>query len=151
VTANDFFTYGNYSGVANGSTVVLGAGTITTSGNVAGVPPADGSYTTFLTNDSGVRCSSNGMALAPSAASVSVSGRVLAADKSGLPYASVYLTDRNGEVRVSRTNPFGYYQFEDVQAGQTVVLTVVSKRFQFAPQILHLTEAAAEVNFAPEN
>jgi len=61
------------------------------------------------------------------------------------------LTDQNGNTRVSRTNSFGYYRFEDVQAGQTVIVTVVSKRFRFAPQILNLTEEATQVNFVAEN
>jgi hypothetical protein len=151
VTPNDIFFYGNFSGVSNGSTVTLRAGTITTNGNVAAAPPANGSFATFLTSDTGVRCSNFGVPLAPSAASVSISGRVLTAGKSGLPGASVYLTDRNGDVQIGRTNPFGYYRFEGVRAGQTVVLTVVSKRFQFAPQTLNLSEEVTELNFVAED
>lgn len=150
VTANDIFVYGNFSGISNGSTVILSAGTITTNGNVAAVPPPNGSFSTFLTSDTGIRCSSNGVPIAPSAASVSISGRVFGG-KSGVAGASVHLTDQNGDVRVSRTNPFGYYHFAEVQVGQTVILTVASKRFQFAPQILNLSEEVTELNFHAEN
>jgi hypothetical protein len=151
VTPNDIFVYGNFSGVSSGSTVILRAGTVTTSGNVAAAPPANGSFATFLTSDTGVRCSGNGVPLAPSAASVSISGRVLTGTESGLANASVYLTDQNGVAQVSRTNPFGYYHFEDVRAGQTVILTVVSKGFRFAPQSLNLSEETTELNFVAVN
>jgi hypothetical protein len=30
------------------------------------------------------------------------------------------------------TNPFGYYNFEDLQAGQTYVITVGSKQYTFS-------------------
>jgi hypothetical protein len=151
VTANDLFVYGNFSGVSSGSMVILRAGTITTNGSIAAAPPANGSFNTFLTSDTGVRCSSNGVPIAPSAASVSISGRVLTGDQSGLFNASVHLTDQYGNEQVSRTNPFGYYHFADVRAGQTVILTVVSKRFQFAPQVLNLNEEVTEFNFVAKN
>lgn len=151
VTPNDLFVYGNFSGAASGSTVILRAGTVTTNGNIAAAPPANGSFATFLTSDTGVRCSSNGVPIAPSAAAVSISGRVLTGSQSGLAGASVYLTDQHGNVRVSRTNPFGYYHFEDVRAGQAVILTVVSKGFRFAPQALNLSEELTELNFVAES
>jgi len=151
LSVNDIYVLGVRPGAPNGSTVVLSAGTITTNSNVAAPPPANGSYTTFITNASSAQCSNNGVAAPPTAASVSISGRVLTNSRRGLANAFVYLTDQNGNTRVSRTNSFGYYRFEDVQAGQTVIVTVVSKRFQFAPQVLNLTEEVTQVNFVAEN
>jgi hypothetical protein len=49
-----------------------------------------------------------------------------------------------------RTNSFGYYRFQDIQAGQTVTVTVVSKRFQFAPQVISVNEEMSGVNFLAE-
>jgi len=146
-TTNDIYVFGNTQSLAINNTVVLSAGTIIIA-NFAGAPPANGSFSTFITNNFGTRCST---VSAPTAASVSISGRVLTGSGRGLANASVYLTDQNGNTRVSRTSSFGYYRFEDVQAGQTVIVTVVSKRFQFAPQVLNLTEEATQLNFVAEN
>lgn len=81
------------------------------------------------------------------AASVSISGRVFAGSKRGLSNTLVYLVDARGETRVARTSSLGYYRFEDIAAGQTVTITVVSKRFQFAPQVLNIIEETDGVNF----
>lgn len=89
--------------------------------------------------------------LVPTAASVSVSGRVLNGSGRGIAKAFVSLTDQNGNIQSGRTNSFGYYRFEDVQAGQTATLTVVSKQFHFAPQIINLNEEISQLNFVAEN
>jgi hypothetical protein len=87
--------------------------------------------------------------VAPTAAGVSISGRVLASG-GGLVNATVSLTDQMGGVQSSRTTTFGNYHFENVAAGQTVVITVVSKRFQFSPQVFNITDNLADVNFIAE-
>jgi hypothetical protein len=92
-----------------------------------------------------------GSSLAPTAASVSISGRVMIGNGRGLNNAMVILTDANGETRTAWTNPFGYYRFYDVAAGQTVIMTVVSKRFQFAPQLIYITEDLSEQNFVSKS
>lgn len=85
--------------------------------------------------------------LLPTAASISISGRVLAANGRGIANAVVTLTTPSGETRAARTNPFGYYRFNDLTVGQTVTVTGVSKRFQFAPQIINLSEDLIGLNF----
>lgn len=131
-----------------GTTFVINPGTLTSNTNAPGVRPPNGSYTTFLvcSGTGGFRTSTDGNA--PTAASVSVSGRVLTGANRGLMNAVVYLTDATGETRAARTNPFGYYRFADIAAGQTVILTVVSKRYQFAPQVLSVTEQISDFDFA---
>jgi len=149
VTANDLYIFGAQPlpGVANGSTVVLTFGSITTNFNVAQVRPADGSYTAFLVNgNNGIRCSTNGVALGPSAAGVSISGRVIA-NGLGLRNAQVSLTDGQGNVRQGRTSSFGYYEFDEVTAGETVILAVQSKQFQFAPRTVSVTDNIADLDF----
>lgn len=84
----------------------------------------------------------------PTAASVSISGRVMTVNGRGLTNALVYLTDSEGNTRTARTSSFGYYQFSDIAAGQTVIITVVSKRYQFAQQALNVMEEINDVNFA---
>lgn len=85
--------------------------------------------------------------LAPTAASVTVGGRVLAGNNRGVSGAFVYLTNSSGETRTARTNGFGYYRFEDVAVGETYTLTVVSKRYQYSPQITNITEERTDLNF----
>jgi hypothetical protein len=83
----------------------------------------------------------------PSAASVSVSGRVLTADGNGLQNAIVSLTDTNGVIRTARTSSFGYYRFEAVEVGETYIFTVSSKRYTFVPQVIFVTEATTNLDF----
>lgn len=70
-------------------------------------------------------------ALAPTAANVSVSGRVLSPGGSQVPRATVLLTDQSGASRSVTTNSFGYFRFEEVVSGQTYVVSVTSKQYQF--------------------
>jgi hypothetical protein len=51
--------------------------------------------------------------------------------------ARVALTDQTGETRVARTNPLGYYRFEDVPAGQTYIF---GRERETAPLIKTLRE-----------
>ena len=87
------------------------------------------------------------------AASVSISGRVLTAggeNGRGLKNATVYLTKANGEIVTRRTSAFGYYRFDDIEAGQTVIISIVSKQYQFAPQVVNVTQELTEMNFSPQ-
>ena len=152
VTINDLYIYSlSRPGVSSGDTVVLNAGTVLTTGfNFAGAPPAPGSFTTFITNSSLVKCSANGVALGTTAAPVSISGRVLTNDGRGLSNALVYLTDQEGNTLIARTNAFGHYRFADVQAGQSATVTVVSKSYQFASKVINLNEAITDLDFVAE-
>ncbi len=85
--------------------------------------------------------------LAPTAASVSIGGRVLTANGRGLANAIVQMTDANGQTRTARTTSLGYYRFVDVEAGQTVIMNVRSKRYQFDSQTISVAEDLDGVNF----
>jgi hypothetical protein len=74
--------------------------------------------------------------------------RVTNADGKSVSRAFVTLTGANGEARTALTNPFGYYRFADVAAGETYVLNVVSKCYLFTPQVVSITEEMSELNFA---
>jgi hypothetical protein len=86
----------------------------------------------------------------PTAASVSVGGRVTVNGGKGLANARVYLTNADGSTRTAITNNFGYYNFEDVGAGATYTINVVSKRFTFAPQVVNVSEQITNLNFTAE-
>jgi|GEM_PF-6883484 len=151
LTPNDIYAFRSPLSSLSGSTVVLNAGTFSTASLVPGPPPANGSFTTFITN-LGIRavCSNNGVAAGTTAASVSISGRVLTNSRRGLGNALVYLTDREGNTRTARTTSLGYYRFNDTAAGQSVTITVVSKRYQFAPQVVNVNEEISGLNFLAE-
>lgn len=86
-------------------------------------------------------------AAAPTAATVTIGGRVLTPAGKGAGGTRVVLTESDGSTRTAVTNPFGFYRFEDVAAGQTVTLEARSKRFEFAPQVVAVTEEMKELNF----
>ena len=88
--------------------------------------------------------------LAPTAAGVSISGRITTPNGNGLRNAIITLTDSTGNVRTARTGTFGYYRFEDVEAGQTYIFSIFSKRYRFAPQVVTIIEDFEELNLTAE-
>jgi diacylglycerol kinase family enzyme len=68
---------------------------------------------------------------APTAASVSVSGRVMNSIGRGIRNVSITLTDSSGNQRETQTTSFGYYNFDNVTAGETVTITAKARRFKF--------------------
>lgn len=87
---------------------------------------------------------------APTAASSSISGRILAADGSGIRNVIITLTDvSGGDIRLARSSAFGYYRFEEIPVGETYILTVRSKRFIFLPdtRIITLLDELTDVDF----
>lgn len=84
----------------------------------------------------------------PTAAGVTIGGRVLTPTGGGLSGARVNLTDSNGVLRTIITNPFGYYRFVDVASGQTAILTVDSKRYTYMSQVINVTEDITDLNFS---
>lgn len=90
-----------------------------------------------------------GFFLAPTAAHVSVSGQVVSSSGKGLRGVIVYLIDQEGNMRQTLTNSFGYYRFEEVEAGQTVTVSVFSRRFFFKEptQVISVQDNVTDVNF----
>lgn len=85
--------------------------------------------------------------LEPSAAPVSLSGRVV--DVGGRPVKGAILTaqDQEGNWWSATTNTFGYYRLEGLSAGDSFVVNVYSRRYSFAP-VLVTPEADLEgLNF----
>ena len=85
--------------------------------------------------------------LMPTAAHVSISGRVMTSSGRGISNTTVVMTDSSGEIRYARTNPFGYYRFVNVVVGQTYIFNVNSKRYAFAPQVVSVSEELTGLNF----
>lgn len=120
---------------------------------ITGTPTVAGGFTPEISiTDSGGNSTTINYSLrvlVPTAATVSIGGRV-ALGKDGLARARVTLTDMNGETRSALTNPFGYYRFDDVAAGETYIISVSHKRYFFATQAVSPMEDLTELNFMAE-
>lgn len=87
--------------------------------------------------------------LGPSAANASISGRVLMSTGRGVFGARLSVADANGNVKTSLSNPFGYYRFEDMTVGQTYIMSVHSKRYEFVEntRVLTLNDDLTGIDF----
>lgn len=93
-----------------------------------------------------------GFVAAPTSAGVSVEGRVMLANGTGLRNAQVTLAEANGVRHSAVTGSFGYFRFDGIPAGQSVVVTVNSRRFRFDPnsRLLMLSDNLSDVNFVAQ-
>ena len=81
------------------------------------------------------------------AANVSISGRVMTPSGSGLRNATVVLTDSSGNRRTATTSSFGFYQFDDVAPGGTVVIGVISRSYRFSTRTVFVTDNLVNQDF----
>jgi CSLREA domain-containing protein len=88
-------------------------------------------------------------AAAPTAATAVVGGRAMSLRKRGISNARITLTDASGNIRMVMTNSFGYYRFEDVEAGSTYIITATAKNFTFPEQsqVLYVTGDTDSIDF----
>ncbi len=117
---------------------------------ISGIPLQNGTFNFSLRATNGGNTNVTDFVLnilGPTAANVSVSGRVLTDTGRGLRNAIVTMTDANGNIRTAGTNTFGYYRFVDVGVGETYIFAVNSKQYTFAPQVLNITEDLSDLNF----
>jgi hypothetical protein len=63
------------------------------------------------------------------------------------------MIDATGETRVAFTNPFGYFRFTDVPAGETYIFNVRAKRYSFsqATQIRSIFGETDNIVFVADN
>jgi uncharacterized repeat protein (TIGR01451 family) len=85
--------------------------------------------------------------VAPTAAEVSVAGRVMTSQGFGISSARVTITDSSGTTQTAITNPFGFYRFDAIGVGQTYVVSVGHKRYSFTPRIVTVDDELLDVNF----
>jgi hypothetical protein len=91
-----------------------------------------------------------GEPLAPTAANASVSGRVVDLNGRGIVGARIAMQNQDGEILWAISNPFGYYQFTNVPAGRTYLVSVVHKRYAFSPRTVNLSDDVVGLDFTPE-
>lgn len=126
------------------------SGATTANLNISSTADSDAGYYDVLVRRTGAIVTSQAALLTvlePTAANVSVSGRVLTPGGRGLMNATVTLLDLSGKSSSARTNQFGYFHFGDVQAGQTFVIDVRSKSYSFVPQVMMIMENLTDLNF----
>ncbi|MGC2235505.1 MAG: lamin tail domain-containing protein [Pyrinomonadaceae bacterium] len=91
-------------------------------------------------------------ALQPTAASARIEGRVVTADGNGISRVTVTLVDSSGNTQRFITNGFGYFAFEGLPTGETYVISVSNKRYQFNPstRAVSLSEDLTDFEFRAE-
>jgi hypothetical protein len=127
--------------------------------------PASGSFTLPLTGSYTILATKSGSfiaaespqngnyqiaMLAPTAAGVTIGGRVLSINGDGISNARVLVTDQSGERRSAITNSFGYFRFENVAAGADYLFEIRHKRYSFAPRVVSVNEELTELNFTAQ-
>lgn len=85
----------------------------------------------------------------PTAATVSIAGRVLNPYGNGVSKAAVNIVDSDGNTQTTITNSFGYYRFKSLEIGKTYVVSATVKGLRFSPIILEPQENLSDVNFTP--
>ncbi len=87
------------------------------------------------------------------AADASIEGRAVTADGRGIRNVRLTLVLADGTRMQAISSTFGYYRFEGIEAGQTVLLNINSKRFRFANNTIAITvgDDLADVDFIAEN
>ena len=125
---------GNYT--LDQTVVANGGGTSTNAGNNYKVEATSGQPAAGTFSSNGNFAVRGGFwapnSLAPTTAGVSISGRVAGLGGEGL--RSVYVTLSGGTLLVprnTRTNTFGNFTFEDVEAGQIYTISVRNKKYGF--------------------
>jgi hypothetical protein len=85
----------------------------------------------------------------PTASYVAVGGRVTNSGGMGMANVYVSLTDGSGTVRSTFTGSLGYYNFDDVLAGENYVVDAQKKNYSFvdSPRLLMVGGAMADVDF----
>lgn len=94
-----------------------------------------------------------GKCFAPTAAFVSIGGRAMNSQGRPIPKAQITLQEQGGNVRTALTNPFGYYSFDGVARGTTVMLNVAAKGQEFIDptRVITVHEAVSNIDFITAN
>ena len=90
---------------------------------------------------------------APTAALVSISGKVTTLKGIGIRNVVVTLTDAAGNIRTTGTGTFGFYRFTKVEVGQIYVLQVQAKKYFFPnpAQVVSINDELTGLNFTAED
>ena len=89
------------------------------------------------------------VAAAPTAAGVTVAGRVTDESGRGLRGALVALTSMDGKTMTMRTSSMGYFSFADILAGQSYIASVAAAGREFDSRVIHVSDSMSNLDFSP--
>lgn len=79
-----------------------------------------------------------------------IGGQILSSEGRPIPRCIVSMTGADGQVKTSLTNPFGYYRFFEVEAGDGYILSVRAKGHQFMSRTITVAGDDVNINFTPQ-
>ncbi len=139
--------YGAFPATGDGTYVNLqfqaigGAGSSTPL-NVTNVVINDGSQPIFVAAGS--------LSVTASANNGVIRGRLLSATGRPVGNARVTVTNTMSSLRSAVTNPFGLFEFGNLNVGETYTVTVESKRYTFTPRTVSITDGVVELDMIAE-
>jgi len=89
----------------------------------------------------------------PTAANATLGGRIMTADGNGVKNAIIVLSGNHLPApKMTRTGSLGYYSFDNLDTGESYIVTVNSKRYLFtAPsRLVNLTDSVGDIDFVAE-
>jgi hypothetical protein len=129
---------------ASGQAICTVTFTIAGNYNITAAYSGDGNFNASSTLSPSVE-----VVFGPTAANVGLSGRVADGQGRGIGGARVTLQDQQGQIRSAITNPFGFYRFVDVAAGQTYLVSVIHKRYTFDSRTISRHDDLVDLDFVP--
>ena len=85
----------------------------------------------------------------PTAANVSIGGRIYSASGLGIQKVRVVLRPQVGSARYALSSTFGFYRFDDVPVGESYIIEVYVKRYQFQHSsiLINVTDEIYGIDF----
>lgn len=121
-----------------------------------GLTNPNGTWQLFVRDDAGlpIMMNVNGVIaggwglefLPPTSAGVEISGRVLTSDGRGIRNAMVTITRPDGSTRTAVSSSFGYYRFDGIEAGETVVISANSRSYRFKPRVVQVFDSISDLD-----
>ena len=88
--------------------------------------------------------------VAPSAASATLSGRVMAPNGRAISRANVSVMGVDGTTKSTLTNTLGYYSIEDLSAGEFYVVSASARGYTFSPRTVSLGDSVSGFDLYPD-
>lgn len=140
------FTFTNTGGSPPAGVSVNTGGIIA---SVSGTPFAGGIFDFAVTISNGMNSAVVNYRLNVAPTTASIGGRITAGNGNGIGKVLILLTDSSGNTRRAISSPFGYYNFENINTGEIVQITVASKIYTFAnnSQFILVNNAVSNADF----
>lgn len=120
----------------------------TTSSSALSEFPANGA-TSGANGENSVSVSTIPLCFSPTSAGVTLTGRATTQDGMGILGARIVVTRQDGFEMPLLTNPFGYFELDGINAGETLVVSIKHKRYIFFDPVRVITpiDLVSEIEF----